>query len=234
MRGDAIVLQKGIQDKMCITTFEQTTQKNIKATDRFSSKGNKSSSEKAGCRLYQQALESEKRKNAMRSKALAVEAKTKDLVFATSKKKQRRGRSRNKGFVRLCEIYESGKEKIIADRERYKKKKEDEIKYCKTKKLPIIRSRKINERRSRSKLREERNIRLREIYELGKRKIILDRERYENQRKLQGDDTKSNLLVSSKKVFGNERQNYFSHELEKEGPAHKTYQRKWKNEKENS
>jgi len=208
--------------------------KTNQATPASSLAERKSSSEKAGCRLYQQALESEKRKDVLRAKSLAAKSEGKRLVFETAKNKF--GGNRNKGFVRLCEMHENGKEKIIADRERYKKKKEEELKLKKSRNLPTIKPKRCNTQRNGTKVREARTTRLHEIYELGKNKIMLDRERYEMQQKLKAENAKlKGTTSSSTNSFGKERQNnLFVPSMKKLGFGKEIHTRKMKNDKENS
>lgn len=193
--------------------------------------GERRKSEIAGRRLYEQALASERRKDAMRAKVLMAETDAMRLVLVASKKQRDESR-RNKGVERLREMHDIGKKKIIADRERC----ETEKKKAECKRKETFLSFKMKSRKkcdSRAKSRQERSMRLCEIYELGKNKIMLDKERYEKKHK-KYDEGKKLKLQKNKKLSKQKKDETKTKLPPSEGAGCRLYQQAKESEKRNS
>lgn len=77
-------------------------------------------------------------------------------------------------YERLYEMYEMGKSKIVTDRERYEKKKKEMLPENYLPKYSTVK----RDTRSGSRTPGERQMRLSEMHEMGKSKIVNDRERH--------------------------------------------------------
>lgn len=149
-----------------------------------------------------------KMKNDQRVRTVTFKEKSGYLSFPTSsdhKRSDRRCSKSSAGFTRLDEMYEMGRSKIIVDRERYKKNLEKEAKLVKQRiSLPKVTRQKSNLVDSHSRDSAGRHSRLYELYEVGKSKVRVDRERHNKKDKECDKESESCL---SKRSSSNGRQN---------------------------
>jgi len=147
-------------------------------------------------------------KAALRDKTQAYEGDTRNSRSFGSSNGYERNASRNRipteRFMRVCEMYEIGKKKITVDRERYKMKQDEKAKLAKSSNLLPKINRKSNLVDSHSRGPSERYKRLCELHEAGKRKIILDRERNNNDQKSSDIESK---CCTTKRGNSNKRYN---------------------------
>jgi len=138
----------------------------------------------------------------------SFEGEANNLSFVSSTGKRRhenRSRKSTDGFMRLCEMYEMGKNKIIVDRERSKKYQEEEAELGSQHIwLPKNNRQKAMSVCSRSRDPAEQYVRLCKLYEMGTNKVRADIEHYNKQQK----DSNKSMNYSSEGNYSNGRQNH--------------------------
>lgn len=90
------------------------------------------------------------------------------------------GKTAAEQYVRLFEMHEMGKSKIVIDRQRYENRRKEA-----TGRLNLILSNDKSSTKRRDRTSGERQMRLSEMYEMGKSKILTDRERYTSDVKIE-------------------------------------------------